>query len=102
MDDWFKKSLSPVQYKPFSGMWNAFRARDFVLKLGLQPHNFTTDIATLARVAKVEEKHVLYEIHPLTYARDIMHLPEFHQRALLGKKDYEELEKIKIVAQAKQ
>lgn len=85
-----KELPPPKQYKPFPGMWNAFRARDFVLKLGLQPHNFKEDIIVLASFAKVNPEEVLERIHPLTYARDIMHLPEYNQRALLGK-DYEEL-----------
>lgn len=85
-----KEIDSPKQYKPFPGMWNPFRARDFVLKLGFQPHNFKEDIVTLALYAKVSPEEVLKNIHPLTYARDIIRLPEYNQRALLGK-DYEEL-----------
>lgn len=87
-----KEPSPPKQYKPFPGMWNAFRARDFVLKLGFQAHNFKEDIATLASFAKVSSEQVLQTIHPITYARDIIHLPEYNQRALLGK-DYEELAK---------
>ena len=85
-----KEIESPKVYKPFPGMWNAFRARDFVLKIGLQPHNYKEDMKILALFAKVSPEDVLEYIHPITYARDVMHLPEYNQRALLGK-EYEEL-----------
>ena len=89
-----EKSLEPkAPYKPFPGMWNAFRARDFVLKLGLRPYNYKRDIATLASFMNIEPDVFLLTMHPLTYARDIMKLPEFSQRALLGREDYEALSK---------